>query len=404
MISESAKKKIDNYSLIDKVFYKAVLKNIFSDPFHVEFWDGEHVTYGEGESKFTIILNEPIAKSEILANPSLAFGEAFMHKKIELVGNIEDVIFSLYTNKGGFFSSIGKKKKIADGAKNNIKKSKENVGFHYDIGNDFYKLWLDETMTYSCGYFKTDQDTLAQAQINKVNHVLKKISLKEGQTLLDIDCGWGQLMIAAAKQYKVKAMGVTLSDEQYTEVTRKIKEEGLEDLVTVKLMDYRKIKGVKFDRIVSVGMLEHVGKECLPEYFDTVNSLLVEDGISLLHCITGVQRGGNNPWIEKYIFPGGYVPAISELIQSIASERMCLLDAESLRRHYWKTLQCWTLNFENVLDEISKSKDEVFIRMWRLYLNSCAASFHAGNIDIHQLVFSKGPCDAIPWTRDYIYQ
>ncbi|WP_143323986.1 cyclopropane-fatty-acyl-phospholipid synthase family protein, partial [Clostridium sp. BL-8] len=207
-----------------------------------------------------------------------------------------------------------------------------------DIGNDFYKLWLDDTMTYSCGYFKSKDDSLIQAQKNKVEHILKKLNLKEGETLLDIGCGWGELITSAAKKYKVKAMGITLSAEQLEKVKERIKNEGLEDLVEVQLVDYRELKNRTFDKVVSVGMLEHVGQDHLKEYFASVNNLLNDKGVSLLHCITSTEIGGNNTWINKYIFPGGYIPAVKELVNCMSDVGFSLNDAENLRLHYGRTL------------------------------------------------------------------
>ncbi len=388
--------------VIDKLFYKTLLKNMFSDPFKIKFWDGSVESYGEGESKFKIIFNEPIPKVDIINNPSIALGEGYMTKKIDIEGNVQAVIESLYNNKESFLKNSAKYIKLIKKIKSNIKTNKDNIQFHYDIGNDFYKLWLDDTMTYSCGYFENETDSLNQAQENKEKHILKKLNLKEGQSLLDIGCGWGELIILAAKQYKVKATGITLSEEQLQKANDRIKAEGLEDLVEVRLSDYRELKNVSFDRIVSVGMLEHVGKKNLSEYFDVVNNLLKDKGLSLLHCITGVNEGGTNTWIDKYIFPGGHIPGIKNIITDIAEQEFELIGIESLRRHYGKTLECWAQNFENALPEIEKSKDETFIRMWRLYLNSCAASFNRGNINLHQILFAKGVNNDLPWTRDYM--
>lgn len=387
---------------IEKKFYKNIFSNLFSDPCSIKFWDGEEITYGSGDSRFKILLNEPLPISEIITDPSVSFGEAYMYKKLDIDGSIKDVIESLYKNSKSFLRDKEKYSKLLNPIKNTLKKSKENISFHYDIGNDFYQLWLDKSMTYSCGYFISDNDTLEQAQANKVDYILKKLNLKEGNTLLDIGCGWGELIISAAKKYKVKALGVTLSREQMEKASKKIKEEGLEEFAEVQLIDYRKIKSKTFDKIVSVGMIEHVGKEYLNEYFSVINSLLNEGGISLLHCITSF-KGGNNSWINKYIFPGGYIPSVNELVGNISSESFYLLDLESLRRHYVRTLESWTNNFENSLSIINQMKDETFIRMWQLYLNSCAASFKVGNIDVHQFLFSKGVTDDIPWTRNYLY-
>ncbi|MBU3161318.1 cyclopropane-fatty-acyl-phospholipid synthase family protein [Clostridium frigoris] len=386
----------------DKLFYKTLFKGIFSNPFEIKFWDGIVEKFGEGESEFQIIFNEKVPKGDVLNDPSITLGEAYMTKKLEIKGNVQFVIESIYNNKESFLNKSENYQKLIKKFTSSIKRSKDNIQFHYDIGNDFYKLWLDDSMNYSCGYFKNDTDTLDEAQNNKINHILTKLDLKEGQTLLDIGCGWGELIIRAAKQYKVKAVGVTLSLEQLQKANERIKAEGLEDLVEVKLQDYREIKNMSFDRIVSIGMLEHVGLENLSEYFHIVNDLLKDKGLSLIHCITAVNEGGNNTWIDKYIFPGGHVPAIKTIISDIAELELELIDVESLRRHYGKTLEHWAENFENALPVIEKTKDEIFIRMWRLYLNSCAASFNCGNINVHQILFAKGVNNDLPLTRDYM--
>jgi cyclopropane-fatty-acyl-phospholipid synthase len=393
-----------NVMIIDKIFYKTLFKNLFSDTFELKLWDGTSEIYGEGEAKFKIIFNEPIPKGDIITDPSLTFGEAYMTKKIDIEGSIQKVIESLYNNKESFLSNSDKYANLLKIATNNIKNSKKNIEFHYNIGNDFYKLWLDDTMTYSCGYFKSKSDSLNQAQKNKVEHILKKLDLKEGEKLLDIGCGWGELIISAAKEYKVRAMGITLSSEQLVKVKERINKEGLEDLVEVQLADYRELKNKKFDKIVSVGMLEHVGKDHISEYFSTIDKLLDDNGVSLLHCITDIDAGGNNTWINKYIFPGGYIPAITELISCMSEKKFDLIDIENLRLHYGRTLEYWAKNFESELPEIRKTKDETFIRMWRLYLNACAASFNCGNINIHQFLFNKGVNNDLQWTRDYMYK
>ena len=391
-------------SKFDKLFYNTLFKKLFSDTCKVRFWDGEEIKYGDGDSKFTIILNEPIPEADILVNPSVAFGDAYMYKKLEIEGSVQDVIESIYNNKKSFLVDTEKYGRLIKPIKNTISKSKENVSFHYDLGNDFYEIWLDKSMTYSCAYFKTEEDSLEQAQKNKVDYALKKLNLEEGNTLLDIGCGWGQLIIAAAKEYKVKALGITLSNEQKEMAEKRIKAEGLSDYVHVEICDYRQLKNIEFDRIVSVGMLEHVGKKQLKEFFSTTNRLLKKGGISLIHSITGIKEGGSDPWIDKYIFPGNYIPSVGEIIANIGGEELHLLDVESLRRHYGKTLEKWADNFEKSMPQIREMKDETFIRMWRLYLNSTAASFNTGAIDIHQLLFSKGIADGIPWTRDYLYR
>lgn len=388
---------------VDKAFYHNVMKNMFADPCEVEYWDGEVKRYGEGEAQFRLSLKEPIAKSELMSDPSLAFGEGYMNEKIDIDGAVQKVIESIFKNQASFLNEKKAYFKLAKILSNSLRKCKQDVQFHYDIGNDFYRLWLDKTMTYSCAYFKSLEDSLEQAQKNKVDYILRKLNLHPGQTLLDIGCGWGELILAAAKTYQVKALGITLSSEQYARVKERIGEEQLQDFVDVQQIDFRELKNRTFDRVVSVGMIEHVGKENLNDYFLRVKSFLNEGGVSLLHCITGHGEAVTNSWIDKYIFPGGYIPPVQELVSLLVANKFCLIDLESLREHYTMTLEHWASNFEQAIPEIRKMKDETFIRMWRLYLNSCAASFHCGNIDLHQFLFTKGVNNNLPLTRTYMF-
>ncbi|KGK91490.1 SAM-dependent methyltransferase [Desulfosporosinus sp. HMP52] len=388
---------------IDKLFYKHLMKNLFSDPCEVKFWDDELIKYGVGYPQFRINFNKPIPKLKMISDPHMAFGEGYMLKKFDVVGSVQKVIESIYKNQDSFLHQKNGYTKLFKVFTSNIKENIENIQFHYDIGNDFFRLWLDETLTYSCAYFMSPEDSLLQAQRNKVTHILRKLNLTPGQTLLDIGCGWGELILTAAKIYRTKALGITLSSEQYTKTLNRVENEGLQDLVEVQLIDYKELEGRTFDRVVSVGMIEHVGKEHLNDYFSTVKSLLNEDGVSLLHCITAYKESPTNSWIKKYIFPGGYIPTIQELVALMAANSFYLIDVESLREHYTKTLEHWIQNFENSLPLIMKIKDETFIRMWRLYLNSSAASFHSGNLDLHQFLFTKGVNNTLPLTRKNIY-
>lgn len=283
------------------------------------------------------------------------------------------------------------------------KNQKKEVSSHYDIGNDFYKLWLDETMSYSCGYFKHEDDTLYQAQKNKVDYILEKLYLKEGMTLLDIGCGWGFLLIEAAKKYKIKGTGITLSEEQYKECQKRIKEEGLSDYLEVKLMDYRDLPsdGKMYDRVVSVGMLEHVGRENYQLYLDCVSKVTKDGGLFLLHFISALKEHPGDPWIKKYIFPGGSVPSLREVMNCMTEDNFHTQDIEDLRLHYNRTLLCWEKNFKDHIEEAHTMFDERFLRMWDMYLSACAATFHNGIIDIHQILMTKGINNNLPMTRWY---
>lgn len=391
---------------INKSIVKSIAENLSDKPFELEYWDGEIIKYGEGESEFKLIIKNFPSKKELLSDPSVALGEAYMKGDIDIEGDLQKFFESIIRNKDSFMNKNTVFRLASKIKAPSLIKSKKDIAHHYDIGNDFYSLWLDETMSYSCGYFKNPTDTLYDAQMNKIHHILKKLNLKEGQKLLDIGCGWGYLIIEAAKIYKVKALGITLSEEQFKKAKERIKNEGLEDLVDVQLMDYRNLEKSKleFDRVVSVGMAEHVGHTNLPLFFKNVNSVLKEGGLFLLHNITNLVETEGNKWITTYIFPGGYLPTLREELNIAADINFRTIDVESLRLHYMRTLEEWCKNFMNHLPEEKEMFDDEFLRMWHLYLATCAAAFHYWDIDIHQILFSKGINNEIPMTRKYLYE
>ncbi|HII4433650.1 TPA: class I SAM-dependent methyltransferase [Clostridium perfringens] len=391
---------------INKNIVKSIAEHLSDRPFDLEYWDGEIIKYGEGEPEFKLIIKNFPSKKELLSDPSVALGEAYMKGDIDIEGDLQKFFESIIRNKDSFMNKNTVFRLASKIKAPSLIKSKKDIAHHYDIGNDFYSLWLDKTMSYSCGYFKNPTDTLYDAQMNKIHHILKKLNLKEGQHLLDIGCGWGYLIIEAAKLYKVKALGITLSEEQFKKAKERIKQEGLEDLVDVQLMDYRNLEksNLEFDRIVSVGMAEHVGHANLPLFFKNVDSVLKESGLFLLHNITNLVETEGNKWITTYIFPGGYLPTLREELNIAADINFRTLDVESLRLHYMKTLEEWCKNFMNHLDEERDMFDDEFLRMWHLYLATCAAAFHYWDIDINQILFSKGINNTLPMTRKYLYE
>ncbi|MBO3328231.1 SAM-dependent methyltransferase [Clostridium perfringens] len=391
---------------INKNIVKSIAEHLSDRPFDLEYWDGEIIKYGEGEPEFKLIIKNFPSKKELLSDPSVALGEAYMKGDIDIEGDLQKFFESIIRNKDSFMNKNTVFRLASKIKAPSLIKSKKDIAHHYDIGNDFYSLWLDKTMSYSCGYFKNPTDTLYDAQMNKIHHILKKLNLKEGQHLLDIGCGWGYLIIEAAKLYNVKALGITLSEEQFKKAKERIKQERLEDLVDVKLMDYRNLEksNLEFDRIVSVGMAEHVGHTNLPLFFKNVDSVLKESGLFLLHNITNLVETEGNKWITTYIFPGGYLPTLREELNIAADINFRTLDVESLRLHYMKTLEEWCKNFMNHLDEERHMFDDEFLRMWHLYLATCAAAFHYWDIDIHQILFSKGINNTLPMTRKYLYE
>ena len=370
--------------------------------FSVKVGDNEY-TIGEGTPEFTIRVNRDIPKKDLLVSAELALGEAYMRKDIEIEG---DLFKALCVVLGHVNKDSINKKVLSSLFNVGLKKKdqKQQVSSHYDLGNDFYSLWLDKTMSYSCAYFKHEDDSLEDAQYQKVHHILDKLYLKEGMTLLDIGCGWGTLMLTAAKEYGLRVAGVTLSEEQFNLVQKRIKDEGLENVAEVLLVDYRELGDRKWDYVTSVGMFEHVGKENLGLYFKDIYKYLTQDGVALIHGITRQQGGAYNGWINKYIFPGGYVPGLGEMIGHIVENDMQIADVEMLRRHYQRTLEIWDMNFNAHRSQIEDMMGDRFTRMWDLYLQACAASFESGNIDVIQYLITKGPSgNNLPMTRDYIY-
>lgn len=355
---------------------------------------------GAGESQFTVTITKMPEKKDLMASTSLALGEAYMNGSLQVDRDLYEVL-DLFMGRMDKFSRD--KHALRGIFKTSMSKKNQGkeVRSHYDIGNDFYEMWLDETLSYSCAYFKSEEDSLYQAQVNKADHILEKLYLKEGMSLLDIGCGWGFLLKRAAQKYKVRGTGITLSREQQKKFQEDIRREGLEDLLEVKLMDYRDLEksGMIFDRAVSVGMIEHVGRGNYELFMRNVDAVLKPQGLFLLHYISALRENPGDAWIRKYIFPGGMVPSLREIVNILPDYNFYTLDIESLRRHYNRTLLCWRENFRKCRDKVSADKGEEFARMWELYLAACAATFHNGIIDLHQILVSKGVNNDLPMRR-----
>ena len=370
-------------------------------PFIVKL-KGKEYRIGDGDPAFTVIFHKEIPLTALPTSTSLALGEAYMDGDLEIEGDLYNALDHFLGQMGKFSTDESALKKLIFSSTGKKNQEKE-VRSHYDIGNDFYKLWLDETMSYSCGYFLHEDDSLYQAQVNKVDYILKKLHLSQGMSLLDIGCGWGFLLIEAAKKYGVHGMGITLSREQYEAFNRRIKEQNLGDLLEVALMDYRDLPKMNrtFDRVVSVGMAEHVGRRNYQLFMDCAKKVLKPGGLFLLHFISALKEHAGDPWIKKYIFPGGVIPSLREMLSCAAEDDFHTLDAENLRLHYNRTLLCWDKNYREHMDQIREMFDERFVRMWDLYLAACAANFHNGIIDLHQVLFSNGINNDVPMVRWY---
>ncbi len=285
---------------------------------------------------------------------------------------------------------------------NPVGRARRNVAHHYDLSGELYDLFLDKDKQYSCAYFRSPDDTLEQAQLNKKHHIARKLLIKPGMSVLDIGCGWGGMALTLAKDYGARVVGVTLSQEQHAVATRRAEEAGLSDRVEFRLMDYREVTE-SFDRIVSVGMFEHVGVPHYREYFRQVHDRLKPDGIALIHTIGRTcPPGSTSPFILKYIFPGGYVPAMSEAMAAIEHEDLCTNDVEVWRLHYAETLRHWLERFEANIDRAREIYDDRFCRMWRFYLLGSEMTFRLDDQVVFQFQLSHRQ-DVVPLTRDYLY-
>jgi cyclopropane-fatty-acyl-phospholipid synthase len=347
---------------------------------------------------------------KLLFRPDLYFGEAYSDGSIIIEnGSLTDFLDIALMNLGrsefNFFNKLINK--INDSYRyltnfNFIKKSKMNAAYHYDLSDNLYSLFLDPKKQYSCGYFKNENDTLEIAQNNKIQHIIKKLNIEPNQKVLDIGCGWGSLAIDIAKSTGCEVMGITLSEKQFNYCKKKSKELNLENQVTFKLIDYRQLNE-KFDRIVSVGMFEHVGRKFYKKFFKQINKLLNNDGVSLIHTIGSVNAPREpHPWITKYIFPGGYTPSLSEVVIPIEKANLIVSDIEVLKLHYSHTLRHWKENCIKNKQQIIKMFDERFFRMWEFYLASCESAFKWGDQVVYQFQLTKN-YTSTPTTRNYIY-
>lgn len=390
---------------MEKQIYNSILGRIQHGGMRITYWDGDSYTFGPAKPYFHMVIKSPKAVRAILKNMSLGFGEAYSNDLIEIEGDLEGPVRLVAENQQ-VFQGLNKLLYLAKLQKNVTQKQKSYIAHHYDIGNDFYKLWLDKSMMYSCAYFKSATDTLEVAQKQKVEHILKKLQLKKGQTLLDIGSGWGTLLITAAKKYGVTGHGVTLSKEQLAYAKKAASKAGVADKVTFELVNYQELpaRDITFDRIVSVGMFEHVGKGNHDDYYRAIDRLLNPGGISVLHTITQQTELANDPWIDKYIFPGGYIPSNREITKALPAYNFRLVDYENLRIHYAMTLEEWMRRYEKHRPAVVKMFDEHFYRMWHLWLACSAANFRYGALDLSQYVFTKGSQNDSPLTRDFLYK
>ncbi|WP_412505163.1 class I SAM-dependent methyltransferase [Roseovarius sp. SYSU LYC5161] len=381
----------------------------------VAFPDGTVRSYGDNGTaraqSVALTLHEPALPRRIVLSPDLAVGEAYMNGELTIEGDDLHGFLTLAIRNIAAQGQPWFRRPLDMGRHmlrylqqfNPVKRSRANVAHHYDLSGDLYDLFLDMDRQYSCAYFRDPAMTLDQAQDAKKHHIAGKLLIEPGMRVLDIGCGWGGMGLTLARDYGAEVTGVTLSSEQHAMANARAAKAGLSDKARFELMDYRDVKG-KFDRIVSVGMFEHVGVPHYNEYFATVRDRLTDDGIALIHTIGRAgPPGTTSPWITKYIFPGGYVPALSETSAAVEYQGLVTTDIEIWRLHYAETLKHWYARFMANIDKARELYDDRFCRMWRYYLLACELTFRFNDQVVFQLQMSPKQ-DAVPLTRDYLYR
>jgi cyclopropane-fatty-acyl-phospholipid synthase len=373
--------------------------------------DGTTRRYGTGpDAPLKVTIHDPRLIRRLVLSPDLNLGEGYMDARLTVAGDdIAGLLALLGRNLqagyGGIwrFPLTGLQRRLRNLTERIPRqRAKANVAHHYDLSGALYALFLDADRQYSCAYFRSPQDTLDQAQAQKKTHIARKLMLAPGMRVLDIGCGWGGMALTLARDHGARVLGVTLSEEQLRVASARAAEAGLADRVEFRLMDYREVTG-RFDRIVSVGMFEHVGVPHYPEYFGKVAQLLAPDGVALIHTIGRLGPPGvTSPWITRYIFPGGYVPALSEVLPAVERSGLIATDIEIWRLHYAETLRHWRARFEANLDAARTLYDDRFCRMWRYYLAASESGFRFGGQCVFQIQLSR-QLDTVPLTRDYLY-
>jgi cyclopropane-fatty-acyl-phospholipid synthase len=393
-------------SALERAALRWLLNTVGNPPVQFVLWNGETVSITAEAPVARMHIREPGALYRLLLDAELYFGDEYSAGRIEVEGYFVEFLETLYramahAPRPGFLRRM-LRAWLRRPRRNTLEGSRENIHHHYDLGNDFYKLWLDAEMQYTCAYFAQAAMTLEQAQTAKMDHVCRKLELKPGQTVVEAGCGWGGLARHMALHYGVKVRSYNISHQQIMYATHRAKVEGYSDHVEYVEDDYRNIRG-QFDAFVSVGMLEHVGAENYPILGQVACNALKENGRGLIHSIGRNSPGRMSPWIERRIFPGAHPPCLSEMMQVFEPNRFSVLDVENIRLHYAKTLANWLERFEANAERIAAQTSPEFVRAWRLYLAGSLASFSAGDLQLFQVVFAHGSCNEVSWTRWHLY-
>ncbi|MFL1406551.1 class I SAM-dependent methyltransferase [Marinobacter sp. M1N3S26] len=385
-----------------------LLRMAGSPPVRFLLWNGETIEPEGNPAEFTLQLTDPKALRSLAANPNLAFGDLYSAGRLQLPdGDLPDLLETLYRhvhramqNWPRWLETLWQNHAPRS---TGIDEAKENIHHHYDLGNDFYRLWLDRAeMQYTCAYYETPDATLEQAQLAKLEHVCRKLRLRPGMTVVEAGCGWGGLARYMARHYGVNVHAYNISREQIAYAREEARRQRLDHLIDYVEDDYRNISG-EYDAFVSIGMLEHVGKEHYRALSDLIKRSLKPDGLALLHSIGRNRPMLMNAWIEKRIFPGAYPPSIGEFMGICEANDFSVMDVENLRLHYAQTLTHWKERFDQNEGRVTEMYDEHFTRAWRMYLSGSIGAFRAGSLQLFQVLFSHGENNHIPRSRQDLY-
>ena len=383
---------------------RRMLQRINNPPITIVLWNGDEVPPESGESVATATIRDRRTALRIAADPTFQFGDAYAEGRVDVEGDLIEFQTAIGRALKGARTRDGRLpiKFVGRPKRNTLKGSQENIHRHYDIGNEFYRLWLDEQLVYTCAYYEDPSYTLEEAQRAKMDHVCLKLDLRPGESVVEAGCGWGALALHMARHYGVRVTAYNISKEQVAFARERTRKEGLDGQVEFVQDDWRTIRG-RYDAFVSVGMLEHVGVENYPLLGSVIKNSITPNGRCLVHSIGRNRPAPFNRWIERRIFPGAYPPSICEMMQIFEPNDMSVLDVENLRLHYAITCRHWLERFDQNAEKVREMFDEKFERAWRLYLAGSSAAFYAGWLQLFQVVATRADNNAIPWNRRHVY-
>ena len=389
----------------DRWLVRRIVAKVGQPDVAMALWDHKDAYCPTGDCRGRIIFRDRGALLSVIVSPEIGFGDAFSAGRIDVEGDLVDVLARCYRSTDRAGAVAGKRTALGrlPRPRSNTKTgSRRHIQHHYDLGNDFYRLWLDEEMVYTCAYYDTPNATLEQAQRAKLDHVCRKLMLRPGQHVIEAGCGWGSLALHMAREYGVKVRAFNISQEQVAYARERASREGMDGQVEFVLDDYRNISST-CDAFVSVGMLEHVGVQNYQALGQVIARALRPNGFALIHSVGRNRPTPVNAWLEQRIFPGSYPPSLREMMAIFEPFNFSIIDVENLRLHYARTLREWLARFDRAADTVRAMYDEEFIRAWRLYLAGCSAAFFANSIQLFQVVCAPADNNDVPWTRAHIY-